>query len=130
MRLLLAVAAGGALGSVARWWMAGWVQRRVAPTVGALALFPLGTLAVNLAGCFLIGFAATLLQERLTVAPELRLLVLVGVLGGFTTFSTFGYETAELVRDGNLALAAANAFGSVALGLAGVWLGTALGRAL
>jgi CrcB protein len=130
MRLLATIALGGALGSVARWLLAGWAQRRADATGGALALFPAGTLAVNLAGCFAIGLLATLFQERLAASSELRTFVLVGLLGGFTTFSAFGYETLALVRGGNLALAAANAGASVGLGLAGVALGVALARVL
>jgi len=130
VRLLATVALGGALGSGARWLLTGWVQRRASGASGPLALFPAGTLAVNLLGCFAVGLLATLFQERLAASAELRTFVLVGVLGGFTTFSAFGFETFALARAGNLALAAVNALGSVALGLAGVWLGVALARVL
>jgi CrcB protein len=130
VRLLASVALGGALGSAARWLLGGWVQRRAGESTGALALFPAGTLAVNLAGCFAIGLLATLFQERLAASGELRTFLLVGVLGGFTTFSAFGFETLALARAGNLALAAANVAASVGLGLAGVWLGVALARLL
>ena len=128
MRHLLAVALGGALGSTARYGLQGWVQERAARGHGWVALFPFGTLAVNLAGCAAIGALAALLQGRLLAAPELRSFLLVGVLGGFTTFSAFGFETMELARAGNFALAAANVAGSVVFGLAGVWLGAALVR--
>jgi fluoride exporter len=130
MRLLLAVTAGGALGSAARWLLAGWAQRRTAELGGAAGIFPVGTLAVNLVGCFLVGCLATLFEERLTLAPATRVFVLVGLLGGFTTFSTFGYETIALLRAGGFAPAMLNVGASVLLGLAGVWLGMALGRAL
>lgn len=130
MRHLIAVALGGALGSAARYGLQGWAQERAARAHGWIALFPLGTLAVNLAGCFAIGALAALAQGRLLVTPEARSFLLVGVLGGFTTFSAFGYETVELARAGNVALAAANVGASVAFGLAGVWLGAALARGI
>lgn len=130
MRTLIAVALGGALGSTARYLLAGWAQQRAAGARGWLALFPAGTLAVNLIGCFAIGFLAALFQERLAGDPATRTFALVGVLGGFTTFSTFGLETFALARGGNLALACGNVGASVALGLAGVWAGTALARTL
>jgi CrcB protein len=95
-----------------------------------VALFPAGTLAVNLIGCFAVGLLAALFEERLVAGVEWRAFVLIGVLGGFTTFSTFGFETVALVRAGSLLLAAANALGSVALGLVGVVLGLALARVL
>ncbi len=130
MRMLAAVALGGALGSMARWSLAGWVQGRTAAARGAAALFPVGTLAVNLTGCLLIGVLATLFEERLAGDPALRTFVLAGLLGGFTTFSSFGLETFHLLREGNLALAFANAAGSLVLGLAAVWFGAALARAI
>jgi CrcB protein len=130
MRLLAAVALGGALGSAARWLVAGWVQQRAESVGGPVALFPAGTLAVNLIGCFAVGLLAALFEERLVAGVEWRAFVLIGVLGGFTTFSTFGFETVALVRAGSLLLAAANALGSVALGLVGVVLGLALARVL
>lgn len=125
---MIAVAAGGACGSLARWLLAGWVQRRLDSQSGWSALFPAGTLAVNLLGCLAIGFLATLYEERLTVEPALRTFVLVGMIGGFTTFSAFGFETLALLRAGSLAIAAANVTASVAGGLGGVWLGTVLAR--
>ena len=130
MRMLVAVALGGALGSMARWLLAGWVQARAVSERGALALFPAGTLAVNLTGCLLIGVLATLFEERLAGDPALRTFVLAGLLGGFTTFSSFGLETFYLLREGNLVLAFANAAGSLVLGLAAVWLGAVLARAI
>jgi CrcB protein len=129
MRLMLAVAAGGAAGSVARYLLQGWVQRRTSETSGWLPLLPTGTLAVNLLGCVAIGLLATLLQERVAVDPALRSGLLIGVLGGFTTFSAFGWETLGLLRAGNLLLAGAYVVASVALGLAGVWLGIVVARA-
>jgi CrcB protein len=130
VRLVLAVALGGALGSCARWWLGGWVQRRASAASGALALFPAGTLAINLLGCLAIGFLVALAEERGALDPALRVFLLVGVLGGFTTFSTFGMETWQLVEDGAAWLALANAGGSVLAGLAAVVLGATLTRQL
>jgi CrcB protein len=130
MRILAAVALGGALGSMARWSLAGWVQGRAQAARGAAALFPFGTLVVNLAGCLLIGILATLFEERLAGDPALRTFALAGLLGGFTTFSSFGLESYQLLRAGNFALALANAAGSVVLGLAAVWIGASLARAV
>ncbi len=130
MRHLVAAALGGGLGSAARYLLQGWVQRQSAARSGWAPLFPWGTLAVNLLGCLLVGFLAGLLQERLLVAPAARTFVLIGLLGGFTTFSTFGLETVALARDGNLALALANVAVSVVAGLAAVVLGAGAARAL
>ncbi len=124
------MALGGGLGSAARYLVQGWVQRRAERGVGWIALFPWGTLAVNLAGCLLVGFLAGLLQERLAVAPPVRSFLLIGLLGGFTTFSTFGFESFALARGGNLALAFGNVAASVLLGLAAVVAGAAAARAL
>lgn len=128
MRLALAVALGGAFGSWARWSLGGWAQRRASAASGVIAIFPAGTLLVNLLGCLAVGLLAGWFEERGAVDPAVRVFVLVGVLGGFTTFSSFGFETVALVREGNLAPAAANVVLSVAGGLVGVWLGLVLAR--
>ncbi len=120
----LAIAGGGAVGAVARYWV----------SVGVYALlgraFPYGTLTVNVLGAGLIGILSVLLIERLAVAPEWRGAVLVGFLGAFTTFSTFSYETLMLLEDGYLLRAALNVLGNVLLCLVAAWLGVSLGRAL
>lgn len=116
---LLYVAVGGAAGALARYGLGGWVQSR------AGFGFPAGTLVVNVLGCLLIGFALRYL-EAVRLAPDVRALVAVGVLGGFTTFSTFGYETVALLEDGAWARAATYAFGSMALGIAAVYIGIAV----
>ena len=126
----LAAAVGGGLGSLARYLLQGWVQRRAGEAQGWAAVFPWGTLAVNLSGCLLIGFLAMLFEQRLVVAPETRTFVLIGLLGGFTTFSSFGFETFALLRDGNTLLAAANVAVNVTAGLIGVVGGAMLARAL
>ena len=130
MRHLLAAALGGSLGSVARYLLQGAVQRRAGEAHGWAAVFPWGTLAVTLLGCLLIGFLAVLFEERLAIAPETRTFVLIGLLGGFTTFSSFGFETFALLRDGSTLLALANIATSVTVGLAAVVVGAMLARAL
>jgi fluoride exporter len=90
--------------------------------------FPVGTFAVNLAGCFAIGLIGALGLERAAIPPEARTFLIVGVLGGFTTFSSFAWETLELISARDVLRAALYACGSVVLGLVGVFLGRAIGR--
>ncbi len=113
------VALGGALGSMARYGCAGFVARVAGAT------FPWGTLTVNVAGSLIIGFVATLIAPggRLLVTPDARAFVVIGVLGGFTTFSSFSFETLSLARDGEWLYAATNIVASLALCLTAVWLG-------
>jgi CrcB protein len=115
------IGAGGALGAIARYGMGGLLHRSP-----ALAGFPFGTLAVNLLGCLLIGLGAGLADARQAFSPDARLFLFVGVLGGFTTFSSFGYETIALLRDHELLRAGLNVGLNVFAGLALVWLGYAL----
>jgi CrcB protein len=115
----LVVGLGSFLGGIARYALSGLVHR------WAGAGFPWGTLVVNVAGCFLIGGALHLVEDRAMLAPETRLFVAVGLLGGFTTFSAFGWETFELMRRSQPTLAILNVAGNVLLGLAAVWLGRA-----
>jgi fluoride exporter len=121
---LIALAAAGALGTLARYWLTGFVHRY------GRATFPSGTLAVNIVGCFLIGLVMCLVREHQAFGPEARVIIVVGLLGGFTTFSAFGYETFELCRGGELILAALNIIGNVLVGLLAVWLGAVAGRTL
>lgn len=116
-----AVGSGGFLGALARYGLSGWVYRQVPQTT-----FPHGTLVVNLVGCLAIGILAGLAESRQLFGPEIRTFALIGVLGGFTTFSTFGYETFALIRDDEYLRAAANVGAHVILGLALVWLGFAI----
>jgi CrcB protein len=118
----LVVGAGGFLGASARYLAGGLVYRYVE------AQFPYATFLVNVSGCFGIGFLAVLAEERFAIGPEARLFLMTGVLGGYTTFSTFGYETFTLARDGSYALAALNVVGQVALGLLAVWAGVVAAR--
>ena len=115
---ILFVAFGGALGSVSRYLLGTWVQ-----SVSKSIDFPFGTLTVNLIGCFVIGFLSQLAEARGVFTSETRALVFVGVLGGFTTFSSFGNDTINLVRDGEMFNALANVSANVILGLLLVWLG-------
>lgn len=85
--------------------------------------FPFGTLVVNLVGCALVGFLAELADHRGVIPVEARSFLIVGILGGFTTFSAFGNETMNLLRDGELWLACGNIIGHTVLGLGAVWLG-------
>jgi fluoride exporter len=98
---------GGGLGSAARYWLSGLVQRT------ANSLFPYGTLSVNIIGCFLIGLLMTTFEDRFLLNPTLRVFLTIGILGGFTTFSTFSYDTISLVRDAEYF----HAFGNIALSL-------------
>ena len=119
---LFAVAGGGALGAILRFYLSGAVNAWYGPS------FPLGTLAVNLAGSAAMGYLYVVFGERLHVAPEVRLALMVGVLGGFTTFSTFSIETLGLLQAGEEARALMNIAASVGLCLLGCWGGMILGR--
>lgn len=120
---ILLVGIGGFMGSVFRFLLSGFVTRMM-----PLSEFPLGTLAVNVVGCLLIGVLHGLAETRQIISPELRLLLMIGMLGGFTTFSTFGYETLALLRDAEVFRAMANVTVQVLFGLIAVWLGDLLGR--
>ncbi len=115
------VGSGGFIGALARYALSGLVHRQV-----PFATFPYGTMAVNLMGCCAIGVIAGLAESRQLFGPEFRTFALIGVLGGFTTFSTFGYETFAMMRDAEYIRVAANVGVHVILGLALVWLGYAL----
>ncbi|MEE8344404.1 MAG: fluoride efflux transporter CrcB [Woeseiaceae bacterium] len=115
------VGSGGFIGALARYGLSGLVHRQV-----PFATFPYGTMAVNLMGCCAIGVIAGLAESRQLFGPEFRTFALIGVLGGFTTFSTFGYETFAMLRDAEYLRVAANVGVHVVLGLALVWLGYAL----
>lgn len=121
---LLLVALGGAAGSVLRWALGGAVQRWTG------SLFPWGTFSVNVLGSLAIGFVSALAIERALLPPAARQLVIVGLLGGFTTFSALSFETFSLLRDGQWLAAGLYAGGSLAAGLAATILGFALGMRL
>ena len=123
MTNILLVAAGGALGAVARYGLGSLLT----PLSDRPAL-PWGTLAVNLVGCFLIGAAFGVAEGREAPSELVRVFFMVGILGGFTTFSAFGLETATLLRSGAHGLASANIVLQVLGGLAAVWAGWAMLR--
>lgn len=124
MHQLIAIAGGGALGAVLRFGVSNGVYRLLGRD------FPYGTLAVNVIGSLLMGFLFVMLVERMAVSAEWRLALLVGLLGAFTTFSTFSFETLALFNEGALLKAFINIMLSVMLCLTATWLGMILGRQL
>ena len=119
---VLLIALGGSIGAVARYGLAGVVQRFTTP------YFPFGTFVVNIAGCFVFGVLAGVAEHRFALGSEARAFLLIGVLGGFTTFSTFSYETFQLLRDAEIMRAALNVVGQVGVGLFAMWLGFVMMR--
>ena len=117
MLKLLFIFIGSGAGGVLRYAVSGWAQRQ---THG---VFPIGTLVVNVLGCLLIGVLTAALSGRVLMREEYRLALLIGLLGGYTTFSTFGMETFGLLNDGETWRALLNVAASVVLGLAAVWAG-------
>jgi fluoride exporter len=115
---VLFIGIGGALGSVARYLVSSWVQ-----ALTRSVNFPFGTLTVNVVGCFVIGFLAQLAEARGVFTSEARAFIFIGILGGFTTFSSFGNETYNLVHGGELMSALVNVGANVILGLLAVWVG-------
>ena len=122
MNVILLVAVGGAVGSVARYLMASGIQSSTGWN------FPIGTVLVNILGCFLIGILYVLLVARPDPRHDLRALLMVGVMGGFTTFSSFSLETVTMAMNGNYTGASLNVVISVAACLGGTILGVALAR--
>jgi fluoride exporter len=123
MRTVLAVALAGALGALARWGIGAWFGHRF-PT------FPWGTMVINVSGSFILGVMFAVLVERNVGSTTLRLALMTGLLGAYTTFSTFSLETFRLFEDGATGSALANIGFSVILGLLAVWLGVVAGRAV
>ncbi len=115
---------GAGAGGLLRYWLGGWVQTLSGPT------FPLGTLVVNVSGCLAIGFLVTLFTGPVLIREEFRAAILIGILGGYTTFSSFGRETMALVADGQWLGAGANVLLSNVLGLSAVWAGSSLASRL
>ena len=122
MPRLLLVGLGGFLGTVLRYWLSGVIARRYGET------FPWGTLAVNALGCFLAGLLFYLLFDRFLTSPTARSVIFIGLLGGFTTFSSYSMQTFALIRDGEVSLALLNILVSNTLCLFLVWLGYTLGK--
>jgi CrcB protein len=122
LRIIGLLMLGGAVGTVARYALAKWFDERPWGD-----LFPFGTFAINVSGSFILGFAAIIILERLPVEHrDWFFLIGTGFCGGYTTFSTFEWETFKLIRDGSWLLALANVFGSVLIGFVGVLMGVAL----
>ena len=121
MRGVIFVGIGSFIGGVLRYGLSTWVHRALDNP-----WFPYGTLAVNGLGCLVIGFLAGLAESRSAFTSDVRLFVFVGILGGFTTFSSFALETFSLVRDTQSAAALVNIGLQLALGLAAVWIGNVL----
>lgn len=120
----LMIALGGALGSIARYWVGSAISGRMG------SRFPYGTFVINVTACVIIGFALTALGKRADLSPAWRYLIPVGFVGAYSTFSTYEWETLATLRSGALALAALYALGSLVLGLAAVWAGAALAEML
>ena len=122
MPRLLLVGLGGFVGTIVRYWLSGVIAKRYGET------FPWGTLAVNALGCFLAGLLFYFLFDRFLTSPTARSVIFIGLLGGFTTFSSYGMQTFTLIRDGEVSLALLNILVSNILCLFLVWLGYTLGK--
>ncbi len=114
---------GSGLGGMLRYLTSTTLQNLINP-----GSFPIGTFGVNMIGCLIIGFIAQLSEARAVFSPDVRIFLMVGILGGFTTFSSFGYETVQLIREGEFLLALGNAAGQLILGLIMVYIGYVLAR--
>lgn len=124
MQKYLLIAAGGALGSIARYWVGSTIAGRMG------SRFPYGTFVINLTACVIIGFSLTYLGKRAGLSPAWRYLVPVGFIGAYSTFSTYEWETLSTLRAGAFTLAALYALGSLILGLAATWCGAMLAEAI
>jgi fluoride exporter len=118
----LLIAVGGALGSIARYWVGSSIAGRMG------IKFPYGTLIVNLTACVIIGFSMAYLSRRAELSPAWRFLIPVGFIGAYSTFSNYEWETLTSLRAGAFAIAALYAIGSLILGLIAVWGGSLLGE--
>lgn len=125
MQNILIAGLGGFIGTILRYLMSSWVYRLVEYPV-----FPLAVLIINILGCLIIGFLSGIAETREAFTPEVRIFVFIGILGGFTTFSSFGYDTFGLVRDGQFFYAFLNVAIQVVFGLGAVWAGFALSHFL
>lgn len=119
------VGLGGLIGALLRYSLGGALNR-----IRVGASFPYETLAINVAGCLAIGALAGLAESRGVLGPSTRAFLFIGLLGGFTTFSTFGYETFQLLRDGQVGIALTSVLLQTTLGIGAVWAGDSGARAL
>jgi CrcB protein len=124
MEKFLIISVGAIFGANARYWIGDWAAQKFG------ANFPYGTFIINLTGSLLIGFFLTLATERLMIDPKLRLLIAVGFLGAYTTFSTYAYESFTLIFNGQWLTGLINLFGSTLLGVLAIGLGVYLGKAI
>ena len=124
MQKYLLIAAGGALGSIARYWVGSTISGRLGTR------FPYGTFVINITACIVIGFSLTYLSKRAGLSPAWRFFIPVGFIGAYSTFSTYEWETLSTLRAGAFALAGVYAIGSLILGLAAVWCGSLLAEAI
>ena len=124
MMNVLVIGIGGFVGAVARYGIAVWIGQRWGRS------FPLGTFVINVSGSFLIGLLMTLMAERFTENPQWRLLLVVGFLGAYTTFSTFEYETGALLKDGEWLFAGLNVVLSVIVGFVALKLGEVIAKTI
>ena len=122
METFLLISGGAVLGANLRYWISDFISQRVSTG------FPIGTLVINASGSFLLGFLVTLATERLILDSRLRLLLVVGFLGAYTTFSTYTYESVNLILKGELVNGLINLFGSAFLGILSVALGIFLAK--
>jgi CrcB protein len=123
MRTVLAIAIAGAVGALARWGVGSWFGQR-------FPSFAWGTLVVNVSGSFVLGLLFALLIEKAAGSPTMRIALTTGLMGAYTTFSTFSLETIRMFEDGATGSAVANISLSLVLGLGAVWLGITIGRAV
>jgi len=124
MEKFLIISLGAILGANARYWLSGWAAEKFG------AAFPYGTLVVNLTGCFALAVFVTLVTDRFLVDPNLRILVTIGFFGSYTTFSTYTYESVNLILNGQPWLGLLNLFGSSILGALAAIAGILLARAI
>ena len=124
MQKYLYIAIGGALGSIARYWVGSTIAGRMGTR------FPFGTFVINMTACIIIGFSLTYLGKRAGLSPAWRFFIPVGFIGAYSTFSTYEWETLSTLRSGAFALAGLYSVGSLVLGLAATWLGAILAESI
>ena len=124
MEKYVVVGVGGFMGSIARFWLATYIGQRMGTR------FPYGTFLINVSGSFLIGVVMTVLTERTHLSPTWRYLIPIGFIGGYTTFSTFEFETLRAIQDGQFTIGLLNIVLSVVVGFLMVWAGAMVGKSI